>query len=560
MNAFNNLNMSKKIVGLVGILLLLMMISTGFGIFKMSGIGTELTEIAENDMPLTEKITEITVNQLEQAIWFERALRFGGIGKDKHNFEIAEEHFIKLAHLVDEEIKEGEHLAQKAIDNAKTKAGKVEFEEILKHLKVIENEHSNYDLHAEEVFELINNGDMHEAEILAKKVEAEEEALDHELKQFLKQVAGFTQESLLHAEHAEQSAITGMIVIALIALVFGVGLSILIVRAIVGPIREIIATINVLETGDLTKRINVNSENEIGQMSATFNTFLDGLNKTLNSMASASQTLASSSEQMSASSKQIATGTEEQSEKASQVATASQEMSATVIEVAENASGASAAAKEANNAAIKGGDIVFKTIQSMNGISETAKESSEVISNLGERSKEIGNIVKVIDDIADQTNLLALNAAIEAARAGEQGRGFAVVADEVRTLAEKTTKATKEIGDMIKGMQDDTGKAVETMENEVRVVEEGVLFAQEAGASLQEIVGDVEKVNMMIDQIATASEEQSTAADQISSDIDAVAEITRDNSVGVGEIATAGNDVAEMASNLQSLVQEFKLN
>ena len=341
------------------------------------------------------------------------------------------------------------------------------------------------------------------------------------------------------------------------AFIFGA----LLIRSIIVPINSVVEMLKDIAEGegDLTKRINVDSKDELGDMAKWFNKFIENLQVIIGNIAKTSHTLVSASNQMAEASNNIASGTEEQNLRSSQVATASQEMSATVIEVAENASGASEAAKEANTAAAKGGDIVSKTIQSMNGISDTAKESSEVISNLGARSKEIGNIVKVIDDIADQTNLLALNAAIEAARAGEQGRGFAVVADEVRTLAEKTTKATKEIGDMIKGMQDDTGRAVETMENEVRVVEEGVQFAKEAGASLQEIVGDVEKVNMMIDQIATASEEQSSTADQISSDIDTVAEIAKSNADGVTNITNAGNKLEELAGNLQEMVGAFKI-
>jgi len=228
--------------------------------------------------------------------------------------------------------------------------------------------------------------------------------------------------------------------------------------------------------------------------------------------------------------------------------------------VAQNASSASEAAREANNAAIDGKKIVSITIESMNGIADTAKESSEVIAALGNSSQEISRIIKVIEDIADQTNLLALNAAIEAARAGEQGRGFAVVSDEVRKLAERTTKATKEISTMITTIQDETAKALTTMENEVRVVEEGVQHAQEAGSSLEKIAADVENVTGMIQQIATASEEQSTAADQISGDIETVAGITRETVDGAHQINAVSGDVAHLADVLKQTVSVFKVS
>ncbi len=314
------------------------------------------------------------------------------------------------------------------------------------------------------------------------------------------------------------------------------------------------------ETGDLTRKIDIDSQDESGKMADSFNKMIHKFHDITRNIQGTADHLASSSEELSASAAQIARGTEEQDGRASHVATASQQMSATVIEVAKNASGAAEAAQMANEAAVKGGDVVKKTIESMNGIAVTAKESSEVISSLGGRSQEIGKIIKVIDEIADQTNLLALNAAIEAARAGEQGRGFAVVADEVRKLAERTGKATKEIGDMIGAIQGETEKAIVTMDKEVKVVEEGVALAEEAGNSLGEISKQVEDVTAVIQQIATASEEQSTAADQISGDIESVASITKETATASQQIVAASQEMAQLASNLQTVVSMFKIS
>ena len=274
---------------------------------------------------------------------------------------------------------------------------------------------------------------------------------------------------------------------------------------------------------------------------------------------SSTELLASSSDELSASAVQIAGGTRSQSAKASQVSTSAQELSASIIDVAKNVSGVSEAAKEANTVAVKGGQIVTRTIKAMNGISGTARESSRIIATLGGRSDEIGNIINVIDDIADQTNLLALNAAIEAARAGEQGRGFAVVADEVRKLAEKTMKATKEIGSMIKAMQDETKKAIDSMEAEVRAVEEGVMLAQEADGALREILAKGDVVTSMVHHITTATEQQSAATGQISGDIESVVNVIDETSSSAQQIARASEEIAELALRLKSTVEMFRI-
>ncbi len=347
-----------------------------------------------------------------------------------------------------------------------------------------------------------------------------------------------------------------LIVIGIIIIVIGTIVS----SRISGPIRTLMLTMSrVGQTGNLALRVDVKSEDEIGQMGTAFNAMLSRFHEVVRGIHTTADHLASSSEELSASATQIASGTETQSDKASHVATASQEMNATIVEVAKNVSGVADTARLANEAAVKGSEVVTLTIESMNGIAATARESNADIATLGSRSKDIGNIIKVIDDIADQTNLLALNAAIEAQRAGESGKGFAVVAEEVRKLAERTTNATKEIGIMIKAMQVETGKAISTMDKEVEIVQQGVSLAEEAGAALMEIAGQVDTVSNVIVQIATASEEQSVTADQISGDIESVAIITRETSEGVHQIVQASQNLAELSVSLQTAVAMFKV-
>ncbi len=360
---------------------------------------------------------------------------------------------------------------------------------------------------------------------------------------------------------ASRRSMTVSIIVLALIVTLGMASLFVIKSKVVSPMLFLNDRMSAIEkSGDLTVKIDVTSEDESGQMADTFNKMMSKFHDIVREIHSSVDYLASSSEELSASATQIAGGSQAQSAKAAQVSTASQEMSATITEVAKNVSSASDAAKEANGVAVKGGDIVSKTIESMNGISKTARESSEIISTLGNRSHEIGNIINVIDDIADQTNLLALNAAIEAARAGEQGRGFAVVADEVRKLAEKTMKATKEIGDMINAMQNETQKAITSMESEVTAVNTGAKLAEEAGGALKEIVDKVSVVTSMIHNITTALEQQSAATEQISGDIESVSDVIAETSKSAQQIAGASNEIAKLAAGLKTNVEIFKVS
>jgi methyl-accepting chemotaxis protein len=329
--------------------------------------------------------------------------------------------------------------------------------------------------------------------------------------------------------------------------------------AIVYPIEQQSVILEKIAQGDLTVRMEGDFKGDFVIVKNSINRLAESFNNALIDVSSAVQATASASNQISSSSEEMAAGSQEQSSQTSEVASAIEEMTKTIMETTKNSASASEAAKNSGLIAQEGGKVVAETIKGMIRIADVVNKSAETVKTLGKSSDQIGEIIQVIDDIADQTNLLALNAAIEAARAGEQGRGFAVVADEVRKLAERTTKATKEIASMIKQIQKDTNGAVTSMEEGTKEVENGKMLTDKAGKSLQQIIKGAEEVVDMSTQVAAASEEQSSAAEQISKNIEAISNVTQESAQGIQQIARASEDLSRLTVNLQDLIAKFKI-
>ncbi|MFN2348738.1 MAG: methyl-accepting chemotaxis protein [Thioalkalivibrio sp.] len=312
--------------------------------------------------------------------------------------------------------------------------------------------------------------------------------------------------------------------------------------------------------GDLTTRVTVDTRDEMGQVGRQFNDMAEQFEALIQQIVSATTRLASSSEEVTTISRDSARNVDRQRQETDQVATAMNEMTATVQEVASNAAGAAGAANNTDNEARSGLQVVNTTSTAISSLAGEVDNAAEVIRRVSADSEAIGAVLDVIKGIAEQTNLLALNAAIEAARAGEQGRGFAVVADEVRTLASRTQESTREIEGMIERLQSGARKAVQVMASSREQAQSGVEQAKEAAHALEAITRAVTTIKEMNTQIASAAEQQSATTEQMNRSIISIRDIAEQTASGSEQTTTASGELARLASELQARAGNFTIS
>ncbi len=350
-----------------------------------------------------------------------------------------------------------------------------------------------------------------------------------------------------------------LIILTLVIVAVGVTFSLFISSSVKKPVSELKVALERVAHGDLTVQIKTDSKDELGMIGKSLRDAIVSIKNLIAESKTISNSLASSSEELSATTEEISRNLKSQTERASQIASAAEEMSQTVVDIAKNASNIAEVSVTTANVAKEGKDMTENTAREIRVIEGAIQKLSEVINVLGDRSRQIGEIVTVIKDIADQTNLLALNAAIEAARAGEQGRGFAVVADEVRKLAERTAKATDEIAEMIRGIQSEVDVAEGSMEDATKKVQSGVELSQQAANMLGQILGKAQELQSMIQQIASATEQMSSVTDHVTQDVGSIAEGSKEISLAVDQSAQTASDIARLGGELKTAIDKFRV-
>jgi methyl-accepting chemotaxis protein len=369
-----------------------------------------------------------------------------------------------------------------------------------------------------------------------------------------------SEEQYKASEQASGKVLASLVIVLLVAVALSFLASMYMSSLIVKPLNQAVETANRLAKGDMEVQIETESSDEIGKLLIAMKHMVAKLRQIIRQINSLTGSLASSSEELSATTDTLDKGTKEQARQTEQVVTAMTEVSQTIMDMAKNATESANASREASKAAAGGKKKVEETVAAMHQVSENVKGTAATIDQLGKSSQQIENIARTISGIADQTNLLALNAAIEAARAGEQGRGFAVVADEVRQLAERTAKATKDITEIIHAILQETEQSVKSMNSGVEEVGKGVVMVEEARVELENIVKASNTSADMIQRIAAATEQQSAASEEVSQNMESIAAVTRTAEQSAGQIKVSAQDLAKAAVELREAVGWFHMN
>ena len=354
-----------------------------------------------------------------------------------------------------------------------------------------------------------------------------------------------------------ESANLSMIAVSGVAVLLTIMLAWLLTRSIVNPMTRAVRAAEGIASGDLTRPIDVDGKDEATQLLRALATMQRNLRQTIELIAGSSTQLASAAEELSAVTEESSRGLQQQNNEIEQAATAVNEMTAAVEEVARNAVSTSEASQQSNQAAREGRDRVIETVKSIQDMTRQIQTTSGLVEGLAAQGRDIGKVLDVIRSIAEQTNLLALNAAIEAARAGEAGRGFAVVADEVRALAHRTAESTKEIEQMVAGIQTRTGDAVQSMSRNTDSTRTTLSLAGSAGDALEVITVAIAQINERNLVIASASEEQAQVSREVDRNLVNIRDLAAQTAAGAHQTSAASHELSRLAVDLKAMVARF---
>jgi len=538
MNIFRSTKLSTRFLLLAVLLAVVVIIESGVVVVKSMGISSQSTQLAENRIPILNKAHKLKLSVVQVQQWLTDISATRGRDGLNDGFDEAENNAKQFRLLVDELI---------ALDGKQA-------EQYQAMLPVF---NAYYDTGKQMAQAYIDEGPAGGNQMMAQ-FDTVAAQMSEKVDSFLTAVEEQTA-AVLSAQQALATSARNSITIGSLVILLGVGFVYFIMSRALSYLPRVVTELQQIADGDLTSSIDISRKDEFGDLMRGLQAMQQQLQKVVSLITGTTSHLSEAAEEMSTVTKQSSDNIQQQQAETCQVATAMNEMTVTVQDVAKSIADTAHAADEANNETTKGRQVVEASIEQINQLALQIETASNVINQVEQDSDHISTVLDVIVSIAEQTNLLALNAAIEAARAGEQGRGFAVVADEVRTLASRTQESTKEINHMIEKLQSGSREAVQVISKSQEQTQSAVQQAAQASTSLATIASTVVHINDMSTQIANAAEEQSAVSEEINRNIVRVNDMSTEASECAGKTAQASQELATMAAELQNLVRQFKI-
>ncbi|GFM72285.1 methyl-accepting chemotaxis protein [Pseudomonas cichorii] len=540
--SLRNMNIAPRAFLGFAVIGTLMLILGIFALSQMSKIRVATETLAENSVPSIKSLDRFAEVSIRLRVLSYRLL----VNREPD----IQQKTIDLLAMRNKQIDEAQAIYEKLISDPKEQALYNQYVQLLGQYRQLEERmkvltRAN---RIDELQDLLNNEMLSNSDqmnvVLGKLVDINTEQLNDTKKQAAQEYA---------------SAFNLVIGLLITATLLTILFAWLLTKSITRPISAALHAAETIAEGNLTRPIEVDGSDEAGRLLLAMQTMQGKLRDTLQRISGSATQLASAAEELNAVTDESARGLAQQNNEIEQAATAVNEMTSAVEEVARNATSTSEASKSATSSAGDGRDLVVETVNAIERMSGDVQSTAELISNLAEESRDIGKVLDVIRGLADQTNLLALNAAIEAARAGEAGRGFAVVADEVRALAHRTQQSTSEIERMIGSIQGGTEQAVNSMRNSTERAESTLNIAKGAGLALETIHTAVEEINERNLVIASAAEEQAQVAREVDRNLVNIRDLSAQSTTGANQTTAASNELSRLAVDLNIMVSRFSL-
>lgn len=565
MQSIKNLAIGKKIFVIVIILGLSQILITSFAIFKMNDIAAEFDVMHSMVIPLDKQVSTTSKLQLQKAAELEKLFRAAKSGASRSIIKSHLQAISQITQLNETALETTLVILEKAESQPLNDALLEDVAKLKEYTAKVVDKQNNYQKYVDGAIKVIKRGSMMSGGgyLTAEEqtqLEAIEVSLFEDLETMQASIDNITNRAVANVQRVQSASLFSLITIALVSLLIGAFISKVIINNIVTPIKEVMNTLNdMAQNNDLTKRMNFSSNDEVGAMGKSFNMFVEKLQGLVAGIVDACEQLSKAAEKTSVVSVSTNQNIAQQKYETTKVASAITQMATKVQDVAVNAEKASVAASKGDHDSRTGKQAVDEIVISIDHLASEIINSTDVISKLKLDSENIGTVLDVIKSIAEQTNLLALNAAIEAARAGEQGRGFAVVADEVRSLAQKTQDSTHEIEKLISTLQQGSDNAVHSMAQNKNSIDGLVSKAVNATDSLNAITQSVSSITEMNTLIASAAEQQSQVVKEINKNVDNIQQVSEDTAEGSEQVSQASQQIAGLSENLKAMVNQFNV-